>query len=156
MIILSPIWSAYTDAYTRKDFNWMKHCVTKLEKIGILTFPVLILLTIISPFIFAIWLGNEIQTSIYVSMAIAFFTFCKIMGAVYMHQINGTGKIRIQLITYAVIAIFAIPVMVYSARQWGLIGIVIVPSIAFFAQIVICRIQLYKIINQTARGIWNK
>ena len=73
-----------------------------------------------------------------------------------MHQINGTGKIRIQLITYAVIAIFAIPVMVYSARQWGLVGIVIVPSIAFFVQIVICRIQLYKIINQTARGIWNK
>ena len=73
-----------------------------------------------------------------------------------MHQINGTGKVRLQLITYTIIAIFAIPVMIYSSRQWGLVGIVIVPSIAFFAQFIVCRIQLNKIINQTATGIWNK
>ena len=156
MIVLAPIWSAYTDAYTRKDFAWMKRSAAKLERMGLISFPALILLTIISPTVFSLWLGDGVETSIYVSTAIAFFTFCKIMGAVYMHQLNGTGKVRIQLITYAVIAIFAIPVMIYSSRQWGLVGIVIVPSIAFFAQFIICRIQLNKIINQTATGIWNK
>ena len=156
MIILVPIWSAYTDAYTRKDFAWMKRCNLKLEKMGLISFPFLALLTIISPFVFKLWLGNEVHTSIYVSMAMAFFIFCKIMGAVYMHQLNGTGKVCIQLITYIIIALFALPVMVYSSRQWGLVGIVIVPSIAFFTQFIICRIQLNKIINQTANGIWNK
>lgn len=156
MIILAPIWSAYTDAYTRKDFAWMKHSAAKLEKMGLITFPALVLLTIISPVVFRLWLGDEVETSIYVSTAIAFFTFCKIMGAIYMHQLNGTGKVRIQLITYVIIAVFAIPVMIYSCRQWGLVGIVIVPSIAFFAQFIICRIQLNRIINQTAKGIWNK
>jgi len=156
MIILTPIWSAYTDAYTRKDFDWMKHSALKLEKIGLISFPALVLLTIISPFLFKIWLGDEVNTSIYVSIAIAFFTFCKIMGAIYMYQLNGTGKVRIQLITYAIIAIFAIPAMIYSCRQWGLVGVVIVPSLAFFMQFVICRIQLNKIINQTAIGLWNK
>ena len=156
MIVLAPIWSAYTDAYTRKDYVWMKHSATKLERIGLISFPSLALLTIISPFVFSLWLGDEVQTSIYVSTAIAFFTFCKIMGAIYMHQLNGTGKVRIQLITYAIIAMFAIPAMVYSSRQWGLEGIVVVPSIAFFAQFILCRIQLHKIINQTAIGIWNK
>lgn len=156
MIILAPIWSAYTDAYTRKDFGWMKRSATKLEKMGLMTFPALVLLTVISPFVFSLWLGDGIETSIYVSMAIAFFTFCKIMGAIYMHQLNGIGKVRIQLITYAVIAIFAIPVMIYSSRQWGLVGIIIVPSLAFFAQFILCRIQLNKIIDQTAIGVWNK
>ena len=156
MIILTPIWSAYTDAYTRKDFDWMKRSALKLEKIGLISFPALVLLTITSPFLFKIWLGDEVNTSIYVSIAIAFFTFCKIMGAIYMHQLNGTGKVRIQLITYAIIAIFAIPAMIYSCRQWGLVGVVIIPSLAFFMQFVICRIQLNKIINQTAIGLWNK
>lgn len=156
MIILTPIWSAYTDAYTRKDFAWMKRSALKLEKMGLISFPALVLLTIISPLIFKIWLGDEVVTSLYVSIAIAFFTFCKIMGNIYMYQLNGTGKVRIQLITYAVIAIFAIPVMIYSCRHWGLVGIVFVPSMAFFIQFVICRIQLYKIINETAIGIWNK
>lgn len=156
MIILTPIWSAYTDAYTRRDFVWMKRCSKKLETMGVISFPALAILTIVSPLIFKLWLGNEVITSIYVSAAMAFFVFCKIMGAIYMHQINGTGKVRIQLITYIVIAIFAIPSMVYSCRQWGLVGIVIVPSLAFFVQFIICRIQLKKIINQTATGIWNK
>ena len=73
-----------------------------------------------------------------------------------MHQINGTGKVRLQLITYFIIAIFAIPVMIFSSRRWGLVGIIIVPSIAFLVQFIICRIQLNKIINQTASGIWDK
>lgn len=156
MIVLAPIWSACTDAYTRKDFGWMKRCASKLETMGIVCFPVLVLLTINSPIIFKLWLGDEIQTSIYVSVAIAFFVFCKIMGGIYMYQLNGTGKVRIQFITYAVIAVFAIPVMIYSCRRWGLVGIVVVPSIAFFMQFIICRIQLKKIIDQTAIGIWNK
>ncbi|MBR5466771.1 MAG: oligosaccharide flippase family protein [Bacteroidaceae bacterium] len=156
MIVLSPIWSAYTDAYTHKDYGWMKRCSVKLEKMGLFSLSALTLLTIISPFVFSVWLGDNVNTSIQISIAIAFFTFCKIMGAIYMHQLNGIGKVRIQLITYIVIAVFAIPVMIYSCRQWGLVGIVIVPSIAFFAQFIICRIQLKKIINQTATGIWNK
>lgn len=156
MIVLAPIWSAYTDAYTRKDFDWMKRSAAKLEKMGLTSFPSLAILVLVSPMVFNLWLGDSVKTSIYVSTAIAFFTFCKIMGAIYMHQLNGTGKVRIQLITYTIIAMFSIPVMIYSCRQWGLVGIVIVPSIAFFAQFIICRIQLKKIINQTATGIWNK
>jgi O-antigen/teichoic acid export membrane protein len=156
MIILTPIWSAYTDAYTRKDFDWMKRSAAKLEKMGLISFPALVLLTIISPFLFKIWLGNEIETSIYVSIAIAFFTFCKIMGNIYMYQINGTGKVRIQLISYLIIAIFAIPTMVYCCRKWGLLGIIIIPSLVFLIQFIVGKIQLNKIINQTAMGLWNK
>lgn len=156
MIVLAPIWSAYTDAYTRKDFAWMRRSFAKLEKMGILSFPALVILTIISPFIFKLWLGDEVNISIEVSAAIAFFTFCKIMGNIYMYQLNGTGKVRIQLITYAIIAVFAIPTMIYSSRQWGLVGVVIVPSVAFFLQFVICRIQLQKLLNNTATGVWNK
>ena len=156
MIVLTPIWSAYTDAYTRKDFAWMQRSSAKLERMGIVSFIALALLTILSPFIFNIWLGDDVNTSIGVSMAVAFFIFCKTMGAIYMYQINGTGKVRIQLITYCIIALFAIPFMIYCARQWGLVGIVVAPSIAFFTQFIICRIQLNKIINQTATGIWNK
>lgn len=80
MIVLTPIWSAYTDAYTRKDFTWMKRSSAKLERMGLMTFPALALLTIVSPFIFTLWLGDDVKTSIYVSMAIAFYIFCKIMA----------------------------------------------------------------------------
>ena len=156
MIVLAPIWSAYTDAYTRQDFAWMKRSAVKLERMGLLSFLALVILLIISPFIFKWWLGDDVHPSIDVSMAIAFFVFCKIMGNIYMYQLNGTGKVRIQLITYLIIALFAVPTMIYSCRQWGLVGIIIVPSVAFLLQFILCRIQLQKLINGTARGIWNR
>ena len=134
----------------------MRGSAAKLERLGLLSIPALVTLTIISPYIFDLWVGEEVETSIYVSASFAFKIFCKTMGAIYMHQINGTGKVRIQLITYLIIAVFAIPVMIYSCRQWGLTGVIIVPSFAFFVQFIVCRIQLKKIINQTATGIWNK
>ena len=73
-----------------------------------------------------------------------------------MYQINGTGKLRMQLLTYAIIAVFAIPVMIYLGQVYGLTGIVLVPTIAFVAQILIMRTQLLKIISGTSRGWWNK
>ena len=135
---------------------FMERVLFKLEKLGMLTIPALILLTLVSPLVFELWLGNGVKTSIYISGAFAFYVFCKIMGNIYMFQINGTGKVRIQLITYSIIAVLAIPIMIYSCRLWGLIGIVVVPSLAFFIQFIISRIQLKRIINRTAKGIWNK
>ena len=73
-----------------------------------------------------------------------------------MYQINGTGKLRMQLLTYAVIAVFAIPTMILLGRAFGLMGIVMVPSMAFLAQTLIMRIQLLKIISGASRGWWNK
>ena len=84
MIVLAPIWSAYTDAYTRQDFAWMKRSAVKLERMGFLAFLALVILLLISPYIFRWWLGDDVRTSADVSMAIAFFVFCKIMGNIYM------------------------------------------------------------------------
>lgn len=156
MIILTPIWSAYTDAYTRRDYNWMKSISRRLERIGLLCIPTLVILWGISPLIFSLWLGDSVRTSLDTSAAIAFFVLCRIWGNVYMFQINGTGKLRIQLLTYAIIALFALPLMITFGKLFGLIGIVLVPSVAYCAQIIVMRVQLTKIINGTEHGWWNK
>lgn len=156
MIILTPIWSAYTEAYTRKDFAWMKNSSRRLEQLGLLCIPALFLLWIVSPFLFEFWLGNSVLTSLSISAVVAFYILCRVWGNIYMYQINGTGKLRMQLLTYAVIAIFAIPMMILLGRAFGLMGIVMVPSMAFLAQTLIMRIQLLKIISGASRGWWNK
>lgn len=156
MIILTPIWSAYTDAYTRKDFVWMKNCSRKLERMGLLCLPLLIVMVMVSPFIFDAWLGDSVSTSLGVSAALAFFIFCKIMGAIYMHQVNGTGKVLLQLCMYIVMALVTIPLMILCSRMWGLTGIVVMPSLAFALQALISRIQLQRIVLKKDTGWWGK
>lgn len=156
IIILTPIWSAYTDAYTRRDYEWMKNISHRLERIGLLCIPVLILLWCVSPFIFKLWLGDSVQTSLSVSAVVAIFVLSKVWGNIYMYQINGTGKVMVQLITYIFIAVFAIPLMIYMSSPFGLIGILFVPSLAFLIQILVMRKQLKKIIRGNDSGLWSR
>ena len=51
VIILTPFWSAFTDAYVKRDFNWMKRMVRKLERLWILCIPAIIGMILCSNFI---------------------------------------------------------------------------------------------------------
>ena len=86
----------------------------------------------------------------------AFFMLFQTIGNVYMYLINGTGKVRLQLILYLSIAIIAIPIMQMSCRLYGVEGVLLVPAITFGLQAVVGKIQITKIINNTAKGIWFK
>lgn len=156
MIIVAPVWSAYTDAYTRRDYVWMKRCTHKLERIGLFCLPVLMLLILFSPYIFNLWIGETITTSITISTAVATMIFFKIMANIYTYQINGTGKIYIQFIVYLIFAIIALPLMIFLCRLYGIIGVVLVPTVTFLFQFIFCRIQIHKILHNEATGIWNK
>lgn len=39
-IILTPFWSAFTDAYIKRDYNWMRGTLEKLEKLWLLCIPI--------------------------------------------------------------------------------------------------------------------
>lgn len=74
----------------------------------------------------------------------------------YMFLINGTSKIRLQLIIYLSFALVSIPLMKYCCKYYGIEGILIVPTTVFILQAFIGRVQILKMINGTAKGIWLK
>ena len=47
-IILVPFWSAFTDAYVKQDFGWMRTMLRKLEKMWLLCIPVLTIMLLFS------------------------------------------------------------------------------------------------------------
>ena len=155
-VVLNPFWSAFTDAYTKGDYSWMKNSFKKVEKLGLLTIPVIILLLFASEFIFDIWLGDKMETDFALTAVMSLYAVCRIMGQVYMYPLNGIGKIRLQLITYIIFAVIAIPTITFCTRMWGVIGAIIVPILTFLIQCVVNRVQLLKILNNRAKGIWDK
>ena len=156
MIILTPFWSACTDAYTKKDFAWMRNICKKLEMVWALCIPIALILVLLSPYIFNWWIGPAVSVSMNLSASMALYVLSQIIGNIYMYQINGTGKIRLQLIVYVIFCIVAIPLLHFSCRQWGLEGMLFVVSIVFLIQAIVGKIQLSKILSNNATGIWNK
>ena len=155
-IIINPFWSAFTDAYTKKDFSWMNRTISNLEKIWGISLIVAILMLLFSSVFYRIWIKDSVQIPILLSGAMAVFVLSRNLADIYMYAINGIGTIRLQMIVYLVFALVAWPSLVYSCRLFGVYGVLLFPSVVYLAQAIIGKIQVSKIIRDKAFGIWAK
>jgi hypothetical protein len=73
-----------------------------------------------------------------------------------MYMVNGIGTVAIQLIIYLTFALIAWPLMVLSCKWYGLPGIVIIPSIVVLLQALFGKIQIGRIISESATGLWRR
>lgn len=156
VIIMTPFWSAFTDAYTKKDYSWMSSMVSRLERVWLLICIIGIIMIIASPLFYKIWVGDSVAMSLNISIAMFFLIISQSLGNIFMTLINGIGTIRIQLISYVIFAIIAWPLFSYSGKTFGLVGIIAIPALVYLTQGILALIQVKKILRGTSTGIWLK
>ena len=156
MIIVNPFWSAFTDAYQKKDYEWMRNVKKKLETIWLLSNIAVVTMLAISEPVYDFWIGNDVTISFSLSLMLALFVIADNLAAAYISMINGIGYIKIQLFIYISIAIVSWPLMVWGVRMYGIIGVLAVPTLCTTLQTLFAYIQLEKILNKSAQGLWGK
>ena len=156
-VICMPFWNATTDAYQRNDIEWIRNATRKLRImiIGIMT--CMMMMIVLSPWVYSIWIGDSITIDIRMSIVMATYIFILIYSMRYSYFINGIGKLRLQLIFTTAAAILFIP-LAYLATQWthNIIWFMIVMCLVNIPGLIVNRIQFYKLINGKANGIWMK
>ena len=155
-IIIAPFWSAFTDAYYKKDYVWMRQTTSKLEKTWLLSIVAGVVMLAISPWVYSVWIGESVNVSFFLSFGVLAYVITQSLGSIYMHIINGLGTIRLQLIVYCLFALVSWPLLNLLCRSFGIAGIVILPSVVYLTQAIICKIQISKLFSGTASGIWTK
>ena len=156
-IVITPVWSATTDAYIRKDFTWIKKTLSFSQRVCLISIFIGILMLFVSKFIYGIWLGKDtIDISYSTTGLILLYISFEMLYKVYGTIINGTGKIFAQMIISGIIAIIYMPLALFLGSSWGLSGVLISNVIVFSLNYIWAKIQCNKLINQTAAGIWNK
>lgn len=155
-IILSPFWSAFTDAYNKQDYAWMKNVKRKLEIIWMISIIVIFIMLCLSNWFYKIWIGNNLHINESLSIGITIFIIINNIAGIYITLINGIGKVRIQLCIYIIVAIFSYPLMIYCSHIWGVTGVLVPPILLVFLQAIFANIQLSKILDKKSTGIWNR
>lgn len=156
-IVITPVWSATTDAYIRNDFTWIKKTIFFSQKVCIISIIIGILMLSVSKFMYGIWLGKDaIDISYSTTGLILLYISFEMLYKVYGTIINGTGKVFAQMILTGIIAIIYIPLALLLGSLWGLSGVLIANVIVFALNYIWAKMQCNKLINQTATGIWNK
>jgi Na+-driven multidrug efflux pump len=79
-------------------------------------------------------------------------------GTIFVNFINGTGKIRLQLIVAVVSAALNIPLTLLLVRtfHFGIAGVIMATCILQMASSIWVPLQYQKLITNTAKGIWAK
>ncbi len=156
MIIMTPFWSAYTDAFVRGDKSWMIDTLKKLKMIWVLLSIGGLVLLALSKYLLWLWIGDKVKIPLSVSVTMLLFFLIYTLLALYFHIINGIGKIRLQLIFYVILAVINLPLIIFMGHRYGLVGIITGNILTLIPHFVYLPIQLKKVINGDACGIWNK
>ena len=155
-IILTPIWSAATDAYYKNDYNWFNKTIKKLNFIWLATSILGFLIVFFSDYIYISWLGSKKGLDNNLQILFLIYFMINMRYGIYGYIINGIGKIYLQIVLTSIIAIVYIPTTLFFCSKLGLKGIVL--SMIFFSSInaIWSYLQYKKLISNSALGIWNK
>ena len=157
-VILSPFWSAYTEAFVKQDFEWIRKVNRRLVQLWMLFTGGLLFMLIGADFFYKIWVGTEIQIPAILSALMALFTVISMWNNIYAYFLNGVGKIQLQLYSAIVVGILNLPLSIFFAKHLhiGVAGVILATIICLTPSAIWSPLQFHKIINQTARGIWNR
>ena len=155
-LLLGPMWPAYTNAYALGDFKWMSNGIKRTQLIWLLSSAGTIILLMISPFVFKVWIGNEVTIPINLSIAMAVYVIISNWNNIYAQMLAGVGKVRLSIINSTFNALIFIPLCFVLSKTYGVMGVTIAMTLTILTSTFWQPIQSLKIIKGTADGIWNK
>jgi O-antigen/teichoic acid export membrane protein len=157
MMVLTPFLSAFTEAFTKKDFVWIKKTMRKINMIWILVSVLTLIMVLGSQLFFELWVGKAFHIPISLLIVLALSSIFTNYTASYSMFLNGIGKIELQFYVLIIQATLFFPLsFCFFKMGLGLISIVIPQLLFYLISSIIMKMQYEKIIHQSARGIWLK
>ncbi len=156
-MILTPFWSAITEAYVKDDFAWIRRSMSILMKVATLFSVGLIIMAFISDFAFKLWVGDSVSIPLNLSVAFVLYNISVLYMAPYNYFLNGVGKLQLGLWIGIFKTIAFLPVAIFFSKHYGVVGMLMGLFLVNMLPNVIFDVLRYKkIINRTATGIWDK
>lgn len=155
-IILTPFWSAITDAFTKNDINWIKKINKKILLIWVLITILGLIMVIIAPIVYKIWIDDTIIIPTTLSILCFIYVTIQNWNNIFAYTINGIGYLRVSLICAIMQAIIYIPLAIYFSKLININGIVTALCVTLLISSIIQPIQYLKIIKGRTNGIWAK
>ncbi len=143
-IILAPLWSAYTEAYTRGDGEWL---VRNRKIMYLLMLPIVAgagILFLVYPYIIRIWIGEDLGISRSLVALFSVYTVIYTWSNLHIHLLNGLGRVRYQLPVWVFQGAINIPLSIYFVRvhNMGVNGVMLGTTLSLVIFAIMAPIEL--------------
>lgn len=146
-IIISPFWSAFTDAYVKKEYVWIRKSLRFMIGIWFLCLFLLLAMICISKGVYKIWIGNKVIIDYSLSISLAIYVAVYSWSQIFASFVNGIGRIQLQLYLAILQAIVFIPFAYYLSAKLGVVGIAYAMSSVLLISGVALPIQCYYLLK---------
>ncbi|MEO9892795.1 MATE family efflux transporter [Aurantibacter sp.] len=157
MIFLTPFWSASTEAYLKKEIDWIKNSVKKYNYLNLAFFAAGIVMLFGSETIYNLWLGKDVVD---IDFVLSFWGFAFFMvslyGSKYVSFLNGISALRMQFWAsiFSPILYLILAYLLIDYFNIGVHAMFIAAIIANFNGFILAPLQYHMIINKKKKGIW--
>ena len=155
-IIIAPMWNAYTDAYVKGEWTWIRGNFRKAILFWAATAMAGLLMLLVCNYFYTFWVGASVVVPKTVSIAVLFYIIFFNLNNCVTYLLNGLNIIRIQIITSVVTTILYLGAVSVFGQYWGIEGIVCCMAACYVLMSLIHLYQCQLIIHQKAKGIWAK
>ncbi len=155
-IMVAPLWPAYTDAYSKRDYEWIKRTTRKMCGLWVLMSVGVVCMVAISSFFYHLWVGNAVYVPWKITLTCALYVILFTWYNVFMYVINATGKVRLQMYYSIVSMIITIPIAIYISRFIGPSGVVVGMIVGILPSVIFAPWQYYKLFYGRPSGVWIK
>lgn len=97
-LITAPAHPLVTHAFSLKDFTWLRSMLRKQVLVAIILSLGTVILIVISPLIYKIWISDRLTIPFNLSIGIGIYTIINVISAPFSTYINAIGKIRMLVI----------------------------------------------------------
>lgn len=152
-IITTPIWAAVTDAVVKGDFIWIKRVEKRYIRLLFLFTICGILMLIVSPWIYKIWIGDKVMITPILSIFVLLYIEVMMFGNVYVSILNGAGKLNLQMYSCIVSPLVFLGVFFLCRKVFnlGVISVLIASILSNFNGYLIAPIQCYKYLHNNLK-----
>ena len=107
-----------------------------------------VLMLIVSPIIFKLWIANEnLKIDYTISVLVAISVLVNMWNHLHSYLLNGLGLINKQLLIAIIGAIINIPMILVLGNHFGLHAIIAIPVLVCLLPAILLRLQLVEFIN---------
>ncbi|MCI1575003.1 MAG: MATE family efflux transporter [Weizmannia coagulans] len=124
-IIFSPLWSAYRDAFVRKDYAWMKKTIIKTNTSMIIFAVITVAFILFGNNILKIWINENIKVDIFVLSLTGVYSLLIVWQSINAYLLNSLNMIKVQVITFIIGLIIGVPVAIVLGKQIGTSGVLV-------------------------------
>ncbi|KAB1064859.1 MATE family efflux transporter [Salibacter halophilus] len=140
-LVLVPYWAIFSEAYYKKDHESVKYSIQRLLKNWTVVLVFAIILIIVSPYAYSLWIGEEMDIPISLSILMAVSALLTAWVNIFGYYLKSANLLSIQTKLLSLAGIANIPLSIFLISYFQSAGVILATIVSILPLVIVLPLQ---------------